>query len=91
MQLAEFPGQTVVIAKDQPAIALAVLSWSTSPMPAHIGADGTVTCCWSLTWRERLRVLFAGRIWHQILTFGHPLQPQLLDVAPPNLHRTDAL
>jgi hypothetical protein len=82
MQLTPFPEQTVIIAEHQKDY---------TPMPAHVAADGTVTCCWSLTWRERWQLLVHGRIWHQILTFGHPLQPQLLHAEPPNLHRPDAL
>jgi hypothetical protein len=29
-------------------------------------------------------VLFSGLIWHQILTFNGPLQPQLLTVEKPD-------
>lgn len=73
MKLIEFPEQNLIIAKDQPEYL---------PMPAF--ADGQrVICVWSLTWKERLRVLFFGRIWHEILTFGGPVQPQLLHVRSP--------
>ena len=82
MLLTEFPEQTVIIAKDQPEYL---------PMPAHVAADGVVTCCWRLTLRERLRVLLQGRVWHQIMTFGSQLQPQALAARKPDLHRTDAL
>lgn len=76
MKLIEFPEQTVVIAKDQPQYL---------PLPAYRFNDpeGRICCCWSLTWRDRLRVLFTGRIWHQVLTFNAPLQPQLLTVEKP--------
>lgn len=56
------------------------------PLPAFVFANdpsGRVVCLWKLTWRERIRILFAGQIWHQIMTFGHPLQPQLLQLAKP--------
>lgn len=78
MKLVEFPGQTTIIAKDQPQYR---------PLPAHRfgDAEGRIACCWSLTWRERLRVLITGRIWHQILTFDQPLQPQLLTVDKPSM------
>jgi len=34
------------------------------PLPAH--ADrGIVTSCWQLTWRERLQLLWTGRLWAQ--------------------------
>ena len=76
MRLIEFPEQTVVIAKDQPPYI---------PFPAHQFGDahGRIACCWKLSFLERLRVLFTGAIWHEILTFNHPLQPQKLSVEKP--------
>ena len=77
MQVVEFPEQTTVIAKDQPQYY---------PLPAYRYLDdpeGRIACCWSLTWRERFKVLFSGRVWHQVLTFNQPLQPQLLTVEKP--------
>jgi hypothetical protein len=79
MKLIEFPEQTVVIAKDQPEYL---------PLPAHRFKDdpqGRIACCWQLTWAERFKVLFRGRLWHQILTFDKPLQPQLLSVEKPEM------
>lgn len=78
MNLIEFPEQTVVVAKDQPQYR---------PLPAHIADDreGTLTCCWHLSWWERLTVLLTGRVWHQVWTFRAPLQPQLLLTKKPEL------
>ena len=78
MDLIEFPEQTIFIAKDQPEYR---------PLPAHRfnDDDGTIACCWRLSWGERLRVLFTGKIWHRILTFNQPLQPQLLTVEKPEM------
>ena len=76
MKLLKFPEQTTVIAKDQPQYY---------PLPAHVDGEGKVTCCWKLTWSERLKILFTGRVWHQILTFGGALQPQLLLADKPQL------
>ena len=81
MNLIEFPEQTVVIAKDQPEYI---------PLPAYRypnDPQGSIVCCWSLTWQERIRVLFYGRIWHQVLTFNQPLQPQLLTVEKPDMKK----
>ena len=77
MKLIEFPEQTVVIAKDQPEYL---------PLPAHRFAgdqQGRIAFCWQLTWRERLAVLWRGVVWQQVLTFNHPLQPQLLATEKP--------
>lgn len=77
MKVVSFPEQTVLIAKDQPEyIALPAHRLKNDPY-------GRITCCWQLTWRERLAVLFSGRIWHQVLTFNNPLQPQLLMAEKP--------
>lgn len=72
----EFDGQTLIIAKDQPEYL---------PLPAHVSDDGIVTCCWSLTWRERIKVLLSGRIWHRVMTFKRPLQPQAISTMRPRL------
>lgn len=79
MRLIEFPEQTVVIAKNQSEYR---------PLPAHRDSSdprGTITCCWKPTWLDRLRIIFGKPIWHQILTFNHPLQPQLLSTVKPAL------
>ena len=79
MQIVEFPEQTVVIAKDQSEYI---------PLPAYRypnDPQGRIACCWSLTWPERFKVLFSGMLWHQVLTFNKPLQPQLLTVEKPEM------
>lgn len=65
----KFDGHNVVIAENQSEYA---------PLPAHVGDDGVVTTCWGLTLSERLKILFRGEIWHQVMTFRQPLQPQYL-------------
>lgn len=79
MRLIEFQEQTAVIAKDQPQY---------QSLPAHIDLNdeyGTVTCCWKLSFAERIKLLFTGKIWHQILTFKMNLQPQKLMIDKPEL------
>lgn len=63
-----FPEQNCVYAKDQPEYL---------PLPVHRTADGEIISCWKLTLRERIKLLFTGKLWFHQLTFGHPLQPQL--------------
>lgn len=36
---------------------------------------GRVFHCWKLSLWERVRILFIGKLWIQILNFGEPLQP----------------
>lgn len=78
MDIVRFHEQTVVYAENQPEYR---------PLPAyqHGDREGRITCCWSLSWKERIKVLLSGRIWHTILTFHGPLQPQLLAAEKPEM------
>jgi hypothetical protein len=80
MDIVPFPEQTTVYAKDQP-------QYRQLPAYRFGDAEGRIACCWSLSWRERVRVLLTGRLWHQILTFNQPLQPQLLTVEKPEMEQ----
>ena len=59
MQPVDFPGTNVVLGRGL---------WRT--MPAHINGLGTVTTCWKLTLRERLTILFTGKLWWQQMALG---------------------
>lgn len=80
MNPVEFPEQTEVLAKFQPEY---------KPLPVYRCSDdpsGCIKFCWKMTWRQRLKILWSGLVWHQVLTFGEPLQPQLLTVEKPSMH-----
>lgn len=64
----------IVFAKDQPEY---------QPLPAHRLEDGTVLTRWKLSFKERLRVLFCGDVYHWQMTHGGALQPILMQVEPP--------
>lgn len=68
MKPIEFPEQNVVYAKDQPEY---------TPLPAFKSDDpmGQVVSCWQLSFTERLRVLFTGKLWVSLATFNKPLTP----------------
>lgn len=78
MKAIKFPQCNVTFAKDQPQYR---------QLPAYITGvetgEGRAVFCWKLSWWERLRLLFTGRLWHHVLTFNKPLQPQLLQVTNP--------
>ena len=77
--LIDFKEQTVTYAKDQPEYR---------PLPAYKYKDdpqGKIVCCWKLSLRDRIKVLMTGKVWHLILTFNHPLQPQLMMVDKPEM------
>ncbi|MPR36602.1 hypothetical protein [Salmonirosea aquatica] len=71
MKPVEFPEQNQIIAKDQPEY---------KPLPAHIAQNpqGEIITCWKLSFRERLSLLFSGRLWLSVWTFHRPLQPLFL-------------
>lgn len=53
-------------------------------VPAYVDPDGQqVSTCWALTWKERLIVLITGHVFLHQLTFGNPLQPQLVSLEGP--------
>lgn len=74
-----FPEQTVVVAEHQPPYL---------PLPAYTDEQETVSL-WQLTWRERLRVLFTGRLWLRQMNFGAPLQPQAPTTLSPFIDQVD--
>ena len=66
MRPIEFPEQTTVWAKNQPEYL---------PLPSYTNDHETVTC-WRLTWRERLRIFWTGKLGLRQCNFGDPLQLQ---------------
>lgn len=81
MNPVKFKEQTITYAEGQPQYL---------PLPAHRASDGRATFCWRLSWRERFKLLLTGHLWHSVLTFKQPLQPQLLSVDKPVLeHEVD--
>jgi len=76
MQPVEFPEVNQRIAEQQEGYA-------TLPVHRLQDDEGSILCCWQLSWGERFRILFTGRMWHWILTFNKPLQPQMLTVENP--------
>lgn len=63
-----FPEQNQVFGKDQPQY---------QPLPGFLdaGPKGEFVSCWELSFKERLRILFTGKLWVCLLTFHNPLTP----------------
>lgn len=74
MKPVEFPEQNCTYAKDQQEYL---------PLPSHRTGGGEVISCWGLSFRERLRLLWSGRLWVRQLTFHDPLQPLLPQIERP--------
>jgi hypothetical protein len=68
MKPLEFKEQNIVFAKDQPEYM---------PLPGHKVNDerGEFIFCMGLSFTERLRLLFTGKLWCSLLTFNKPLTP----------------
>jgi hypothetical protein len=66
----KFPEANVTFATDQPEYI---------PLPAFVNEshEGEVISCWSLSFKERLRILFKGEVWISQMTFNKPLTPIL--------------
>ena len=80
MKPTEFKEHNVVFAKDQPEYL---------PLPAYKEDGdkyGNVICCWQLSFIERFKILFTGKLWFSFLTFNKPLTP-----LRPTLNKWDLL
>lgn len=82
MKPVKFKGANVTFAEDQPQY---------QPLHALRLKDekGTVVSCWTFGFWERIQVLFFGRVWLRLCTFGRPLQPQMLSVECPFVRYDD--
>ncbi len=75
MKPIEFKEQTKVYAKDQKPYL---------PLPVYENSyGGHCISCWKLTFKEKLNLLFTGKLWIKVLNFGKPLQPIRLMVDVP--------
>ncbi len=64
----EFEGHNKVYAKDQKEYL---------PLPVYEDEiqGGRVFHCWQLSFKERIKILFTGKLWINVLNFGQKLQP----------------
>lgn len=74
MEPIKFDECNVIFAEDQKEY---------NPLPAHKSDQGIVTSCWKMTWKERVKVFFVGKVYLQLFTFNSPLQPQRIVVHNP--------
>lgn len=77
MKPVKFSEVTATYGQDQPGYV---------PLPAYRDMTdplGRMVCCWQLTFWERIKILWTGAVWQQVLTFNRPLQPQQLTIDKP--------
>lgn len=73
MRPIEFEHQTNIFAENQP-------EYQNLPALKIKSESGEVITCWGLTFRERIKILFTGKVWVSMLTFNKPLTPSFLAV-----------
>ena len=68
MKPIRFKEYTTIYAENQPPYI---------PLPVYEDdkQGGRVFHCWQLTFGERIKMLFTGKLWINILNFGEKLQP----------------
>ena len=73
MKPIKFKEQNCIYAENQPEYL---------PLPAFKDnkPEGKVISCWKLSFKERIKLLFTGKLWVCLLTFHKPLTPSLFTV-----------
>lgn len=68
MEPIEFKQQNVIFAKNQPEYI---------PLPAYRDNKygGRIFHCWKLSFKERFKILFTGKLWINVLNFKQAPQP----------------
>ncbi len=73
MKPIKFKDHNKVYAENQPEYQpLPVLKFDTS--------EGEVIACWKMSFRERIKVLFTGKVWVSLMSFNKPLTPSFVTV-----------
>lgn len=73
MKAIKFPEQTHILAENQEEY---------KQLPVHVtdDSDRQMISCHKLNWRERIKILFTGKLWHSQLTFGSKFSPTFMTV-----------
>lgn len=82
MNAIDFPESNMILAKDQP-------QYNQLPIFLDKGKpEGVMVSCWHMSIRERLILLFTGRLWVSVMTFHNPLQPLLFGTKKSDIFET---
>ena len=73
MKPIEFKDQTTVFAENQP-------EYGNLPALKIDSSQGEVISCWKMTLTERIKVLFTGKVWLNLMSFNKPLTPSFMSV-----------
>ena len=73
MKIIRFKEVNVVFAEDQPEYLPLPVFKSKEP-------EGECISCWELSLKERIKILFTGKMWLSMWTFHKPLTPVRMTV-----------
>jgi len=79
MKPVKFKHQNVVFAEDQP-------KYGSLPALKIEGQEGYVVSCWKMSLKERVNVLFTGKVWLSLMSFNRPLTPSCMSVNRKDLY-----
>ena len=82
MKPIKFKEQNCIYAENQPEYL---------PLPAYKinEPEGRVISCWRLSFAERLRLLFKGRLWVSLMSFNKPLTPSFFTTKKSDIFREE--
>lgn len=72
MEAIKFDGCNMTLAEDQP-------QYLQLPVCYQGGAEGPMTACFKLTLKERIKLLFKGKIFVTQMTFNRGFNPQRVE------------
>lgn len=73
MKAISFKGCNLTLAENQP-------QYNQLPVCYQGGAEGPMTSCMKLTIKERIKMLFSGKLYITQLTFNNGFHPQSIDL-----------
>lgn len=73
MKPVKFKHQNVVFAEDQP-------EYQQLPALKIDTPTGEVISCWRLSFKERVKIIFTGKVWLSLMSFNKPLTPSFIAV-----------
>lgn len=73
MKAVRFKHQNIVFAENQP-------EYQQLPALKIDGPEGLVVSCWQMSFKDRMKVLFTGKVWLSLMSFNKPLTPSFMSV-----------
>lgn len=52
--------------------------------------EGYIVSCWKLSFKERIKILFIGKVWLSLMSFNKPLTPSFMSVNRKDVYSIDS-